>query len=49
METHTQIYKQVVIPTKREIEEASDAADVEDRLIDALDRVRKIAGDLIDA
>ena len=46
---YTQIYKQVVIPTKREIEEASDAADDEDRLIDALDRVRKIAGDLIDA
>lgn len=46
---YTQIYKQVVIPTKREIEEASDAADDEERLIDALDRVRKIAGDLIDA
>ena len=44
---YTQIYKQVVIPTKREIEEASDAADDEERLIDALDRVRKIAGDLI--
>lgn len=46
---YTQIYKQVVIPSKREIEEANDAADDEERLIGALDRVRKIAGELIDA
>jgi len=45
---YTQIYKQVVIPTKREIEEASDAANDEDRLIEALDRVKAIAGELID-
>tara|TARA_R110000803_G_scaffold20067_2_gene51881 strand:- start:5782 stop:6351 length:570 start_codon:yes stop_codon:yes gene_type:complete len=44
---YTQIYKQVVIPTKREIEEASDAANDEDRLIEALDRVRSIAGELV--
>jgi len=46
---YTQIFKQIVIPTKREIEEAADAANDEERLIEALDRVRKIAGELIDA
>tara|TARA_R100000654_G_scaffold16490_1_gene34536 strand:+ start:1171 stop:1737 length:567 start_codon:yes stop_codon:yes gene_type:complete len=46
---YTQIFKQVVIPTKREIEEANDAADDEERLIEALDRVRKIAGEVANA
>jgi len=45
---YTQIYKQVVIPTKREIEEAIDASEDETRLIVALDKVRAIAGDLVD-
>lgn len=45
---YTQIYKQVVIPTKREIEEAVDAADDETRLVAALDRVRLVVGELID-
>ena len=44
---YTQIYKQVVIPTKREIEEASDSANDEERIIGALNRVRAIAGELI--
>lgn len=46
---YTQIFKQVVIPTKREIEESTDAANDEERLIEALDRVRKIAGELIES
>ena len=45
---YTQIFKQIVIPTKREIEEASDAADDEERLIGALDRVRAIASEVIE-
>jgi hypothetical protein len=36
-----------VIPTKREIEEASDSANDEERSIGALNRVRAIAGELI--
>ena len=46
---YTQIYKQVVIPTRREIEESTDAANDEERLIEALNRVRKIAGELIES
>jgi len=45
---YTQIFKQVVIPTKREIEDASDAAEDEDRLIGALERVRVIASEVIE-